>query len=276
MNHGINTTNVDQLFTNVGPGNLWAYNEALLGGRNFPSGLQVVPKKFNDMKMFSAVFVKFNNPCIKQTDCIKAVQFGYCALVDRWLANHQEQDDIARVYATRLCEPVKSTVRKRVNRLLNNANKWPITKNRAFSFKTFGTPGNGRSHESQATIDCLKAAIIKNAIEHHEKHKAKAPPSCESLLDAVRPDKVVEFLMNCGSHCRVVPYEISRVSPTVSESVADNWFEGMEGVEESLFLDDAELAIPPEDGHEPFFSMLYRTLKTHYEDPVSDDLSEFY
>lgn len=138
------------------------------------------------------------------------------------VGNHQEQDDIAQVYAERLSEIAESTVRRRLNRLLRNANRWPIKKNRAFSFKTFETPGNGRSHESQETLfDCLKAAIIKNAIEHHERHRAKAPPSYESLLDAVRPDKVVEFLMNCGSHCTV--NGISRVSSIASVHASTGW-----------------------------------------------------
>eukprot|EP00889_Picochlorum_renovo_P008527 jgi/Picre1/35557/NNA_003018.t1 len=115
---------------------------------------------------------------------------------------------------------------------------------------TFETSRRGRIYESQETLDCLKAAIIKNAKEHHEKHKAKAPPSCESLLDAVRPDKVAEVVIQDVLTINEVFSDLL----SVPENMEDVFPERVDEVQRTLefSLHDDEFAIPSEDWHEPF------------------------
>mmetsp|Transcript_3453 Transcript_3453/g.7000 ORF Transcript_3453/g.7000 Transcript_3453/m.7000 type:complete len:371 (-) Transcript_3453:134-1246(-) len=269
LNHGDNRANAGQS-TGAGEGDLWVYDEELLGDREFPSGLQVVPKIFNDMKMFSVLFVKFRCPSIKQNRCIEAVQEGYRVLVENWLERNQEHDATVLDCADKLRRFADTTVRRRVNRLLKTASRWPITKNRVFSYRTFETPRRGRIYESQETLNCLKAAIIKNAKEHHEKHKAKAPPSCKSLLDAVRPDKVAEVVIQDV----LTTNEVFSDLLSVPESMEDVSPEQVDEVQRTLefSLHDDQCVFQPEDWHDAFPSI---ECDMHHEDILCVDLQEF-
>ena len=271
LNHGDSISDAQESTERVGAGNLWVYDEELLRGNDFPClGLQVVPQKLNHMKMFSVLFVKFKCPSITQDRGMEAVQSGYRVSVDRWLAKNQGQDNTVCVYAERLRE-LSTTVRSRLNTLLKNASDtWPIIKRNNFSFQTFETPVPGQSSESQETLDCLKAAIIKNAIEHHAKHKAKAPSSCEPLLDAVRPDEVAKFVID---HI-LVTNESFTDSMRTPEVMIDDVVERMDRIPRRLEFvsSDDELFIPSEDWHEQFPSI---ESDLHFDDIVCDNLQDF-
>ena len=174
---------------------LWTYDERLLPGKGYKCKLSVV-QSLNDMKMYTLLLLKFQYPAFNEKECMELVKYGYCVLLNRWLEDYKEQDSNVLAQAHAIQEFVSSSVRKRMNTILGQARSWPISIKSDLSFRTFETPRHGRQYESQETLDCLKAAIIKNAKEQHEKHKAKAPQSCESLLDAVRPDKVVEVAIH--------------------------------------------------------------------------------
>ncbi|KAI8111855.1 hypothetical protein M9435_004353 [Picochlorum sp. BPE23] len=173
---------------------LWTYDERLLPGEGYKCKLSIV-KSLNDMKMYSLLLVKFQYPGLTEKECMKLVEYGYCVLLNSWLENYEEQDSIVLAQANEIQGFASSSVRKRMNSILGQASSWPISFKNNLSFKTFETPRKGRAYESQETLDCLKAAIIKNAKEQHAKHMAKAPTGCESLLDAVRPDKVAEVVI---------------------------------------------------------------------------------
>lgn len=249
LNEGDNT-----LQYSTGPiemDNLWEYDEKLLMGRDFPCDLKVVPQKFNDMKMFSVLLVKFKCPFIKQNKCIRAVKEAYGELVDRWMKGAQEHDAIAFGYAQmRLKGLSLISVRKEMNALLEIASEtWGIPKKQKFSFKTFRTPDNRGVHETQETLDMLKAAIVKNAKERHEKHKAKAPSSCKSLLDAVRPDKVAEYVI----HHLVTRKQSLADSLNLSDSMFDSMFEESNEVQRMLDFSSVDETVSQAHHFDEFF-----------------------
>jgi hypothetical protein len=190
--------------------------------------------------------------------------------VENWLERNQEHDATVLDCANKLRRFADISVRKRVNTLLKTASRWPITKNRVFSYRTFETPRRGRIYESQVTLNCLKAAIIKNAKKHHEKHKAKAPPICKSLLDAVRPDKVAEVVIQDI----LTTNEVFSDLLSVPESMEDVFPERVDEVQRTIefSLHDDEFAIPSEDWHEPFPSV---ECDMHHEDILCVDLQDF-
>ena len=172
--------------------NLWTYNKTLLQGKEYNCKLSIV-ESFNDMKMFALLFVKFQCPSFNEIQCLDSVEQAYCELVDKWLRDTNEQDGLVLDLADRLRSFAQSSVRRRMNTVLRQARLWPNLTHHKFQFNTLEkTPEHGEARERQQPLDILKAAIIKNAIDQHEQHKARESPICESLVDAIRPDKIAE------------------------------------------------------------------------------------
>lgn len=159
------------------------------------SGLKVVPRTRNDLKMLSMLLLKLAEPDMTFVGLIPYISAAYNALILGWQGS--TGNDANKLFQNQYCI---ESLRKSARSMYATVDSWSPTlreeKTKTKSGCQFKTLAQLRDSLSP-DVACVAQGIALFAYQRHEEHKrrAKGPNKAEeiSLLEAVRPDKVARL-----------------------------------------------------------------------------------